>query len=109
MASRKRALLEPTDDWGQLQFQLDWLEQQRYELIRPVVVFGSAPVERAEQTGVSARTIYRRVDRFDQLGIARHGDLRHPRDPEGADPPPTAVAVLYRNLFQRPAADGRLP
>jgi len=27
MASRKRALLAPTDDWQQLQFQLDWLEQ----------------------------------------------------------------------------------
>ena len=51
MASRKRALLEPTDDWQQLQFQLDWLEQTRYELIRPVVVFGAPPVERAEQTG----------------------------------------------------------
>src|SRR3954453_21274979 len=69
MASRKRALLEPTDDWEQLQFQLDWLEQQRYELIRPVVVFGSAPGGRAEETGVSARTIYRRVERFDQLGM----------------------------------------
>src|SRR3954469_24356674 len=69
MASRKRALLAPTDDWQQLQFQLDWLEQQRYELIRPVVVFGSAPVERAQQTGVSARTIYRQVERFDQLGM----------------------------------------
>jgi transposase InsO family protein len=69
MASRKRALLAPTDDWHQLQFQLDWLEQQRYELIRPVVVFGSAPVERAEQTGVSARTLYRRVERFDELGM----------------------------------------
>jgi len=69
MASRKRALLEPTDDWEQLQFQLDWLEQQRYELIRPVVVFGSPPAERAQQTGVSARTIYRRVGRFDELGM----------------------------------------
>src|SRR6187549_3813241 len=69
MAGRKRALLAPTDDWHQLRFQLDWLEQQRYELIRPVVVFGSAPVERAEQTGVSARTLYRRVERFDQLGM----------------------------------------
>src|SRR3954471_7023309 len=69
MASRKRALLEPTDDWEQLQFQLDWLEQQRYELIRPVVVFGSPPAERAQQTGGSARTIYRRVGRFDELGM----------------------------------------
>lgn len=69
MASRKRALLEPTDDWQQLQFQLDWLEQQRYELIRPVVVFGAPPVERAQQTGVSASTIYRKVSRFDELGM----------------------------------------
>src|SRR5215207_834454 len=69
MASSKRALLEPTDDWEQLQFQLDWLEQRRYELIRPVVVFGAPPVERAEEAGVSAQTIYRRVERFDQLGM----------------------------------------
>ncbi len=63
MASRKRALLAPTDDWQQLQFQLDWPEQTRYELIRPVVVFGTTPVERAQQTGLSARTIYRKVGR----------------------------------------------
>jgi putative transposase len=69
MASRKRALLEPTDDWQQLQLQLNWTEQTRYELIRPVVVFGAPPVERAQQTGVSARTIYRRVGRFDELGM----------------------------------------
>jgi len=53
----------------QLQFQLDWPEQTRYELIRPVVVFGSPPVERAKQTGVSARTIYRKVNRFDELSM----------------------------------------
>src|SRR5262249_25260516 len=69
MASRKRALLEPTDDWEQLQFQLDWTEQTRYELIQPVVVFGAIPLDRAKQTGVSARTIYRRVNRFDELGM----------------------------------------
>jgi transposase InsO family protein len=69
MTGRKRALLEPTDDWQQLQFQLDWLEQTRYELIRPVVVFGAPPVERAKQTGVSARTIYRKVSRFDEAGM----------------------------------------
>ena len=69
MASRKRALLELTDDWRQLQLQLNWTEQTRYELIRPVVVFGSPPLERAKQTGVSARTIYRKVSRFDELGM----------------------------------------
>ena len=83
MASRKRALLEPTDDWQQLQFQLDWLEQQRYELIRPVVVFGSPPVERAQQTGLSARTIYRRVERFDQLGMQSLFEAEHVLVTEG--------------------------
>jgi hypothetical protein len=34
MASRKRALLEPTDDWQQLQFLLAWPEQDRYDLTR---------------------------------------------------------------------------
>src|SRR5215211_2249341 len=69
MARHKRAQLAPTDDWQQLQFQLDWPEQTRYELIRPVVVFGTPPVERAQQTGVSARTIYRKVGRFDEAGM----------------------------------------
>src|SRR5215210_1063307 len=69
MARHKRAQLAPTDDWHQLQFQLDWPEQQRYELIRPVVVFGTPPVERAQQTGVSASTIYRKVSRFDEAGM----------------------------------------
>jgi putative transposase len=69
MAHRKRALLEPTDDWQQLQLHLDWTEQTRHELIRPVVVFGAPPIERSRQTGVSARTIYRKVNRFDELGM----------------------------------------
>src|SRR5829696_1799641 len=69
MASRKRTLLEPTDDWQQLQLQLNWTEQTRYELIRPVVVFGAPPIERSKQTGISARTIYRRVGRFDEVGM----------------------------------------
>lgn len=76
MTTRKRALLEPTDDWRQLQFQLDWTEQTRYELIHPVVVYGRSPVERSQQTGLSARTIYRKVERFDQLGMQSRFESR---------------------------------
>ena len=57
MPARKRQRIEPTEDWTQLQFRLDWPEQTGYELIRPVVVFGSSPLDRAEQTGVSPRSI----------------------------------------------------
>jgi putative transposase len=93
MASRKRALLEPTDDWEQLQFQLDWPEQTRYELIRPVVVFGAPPVERAKQTGVSARTIYRKVNRFDELGMQSLFEAE-PVEDQRALPPAIRQAIL---------------
>jgi hypothetical protein len=33
------------------------------------VVFGAPPIERSKQTGISARTIYRLVSRFDELGM----------------------------------------
>ena len=50
--------------------KLVWPDQVTYELIRPVVLFGLSPAERAKQTGVPERTIYRRADRFDTEGMA---------------------------------------
>jgi hypothetical protein len=46
-----------------------WPEQENYEAIRPLVLFSSSVAERAEQTGTSERTLYRRVDRFEEEGI----------------------------------------
>jgi transposase len=66
----KRPRSEPTEDWSQLRLQLAWPEQVSYELLRPVVLFGSSPAERAKQTGVPERTIYRKADRFDAEGMA---------------------------------------
>lgn len=70
MPSRKRAKIEPTEDWNQLQLRFVSPEQVSYELIRPVVLFGRSPAERALETGVSRRTIYRKAGRFDAQGIA---------------------------------------
>src|SRR4051812_14235831 len=70
MATAKRARSEPTEDWNQLQLRFTWPEQASYELIRPVVLFGRSPAERAQQTGISRRTIYRKVGRFDTQGMA---------------------------------------
>ena len=69
MPARTRSRIEPNDDWAQLQLRLDWPEQTAYELIRPVVLFGATPAERAQQTGVSPRTVYRKVGRFDAQGM----------------------------------------
>lgn len=69
MPSPKRQRIVPTDDWQQLHLLLDWPEQIAYELIRPVVLFGSTSTERANQTGTAARTIHRKADRFESHGM----------------------------------------
>jgi len=51
MPAPKRQRVAPTDDWQQLRLLLDWPEQIAYELIRPVVLFGVTPGERAQQSG----------------------------------------------------------
>ncbi len=66
---RRRRRVEPTEDWEQLEFLCNWPEQVRYEEIRPLVLFGSPVAERAEQTGASERTLYRRMDRFEAEGM----------------------------------------
>jgi putative transposase len=99
MASRERALLEPTDDWEQLQFQLDWPEQTRYELIRPVVVFGAPPVERAKQTGVSASTIYRKVSRFDEAGMQSLFEAEPVEDKRALPPAYRQVIVQLKAAY----------
>src|SRR3954447_26796437 len=69
MPPRKLARIEPTDDWPYLQLQFEWPEQEAYEVVRRVALFGFTPAERAQQTGLSASTIYRTATRFEQLGI----------------------------------------
>jgi putative transposase len=74
----KRVRVTPTDDWDRLQLRLVWPEQFQYELIRPVVVFGQLPAERAQQTGLAARTIARQADRFEIDGLAALVDQGQP-------------------------------
>ena len=49
---------------------ITWPEQLVYELLRPVVLFGSTPSLRAKETGTAPRTIHRKADRFDAYGMA---------------------------------------
>ncbi len=71
MPRRRRRRDEPTEEWGQLELLLKWPEQRKYELIRPIIVFGASIADRARETGsVSERTLRRRADRFDEDGMA---------------------------------------
>lgn len=69
MPVKRRRRVEHTEDWGQLEFLLDWPEQVEYERIRDVVVFGDPIAECAEKTATAERTFYRRVESFDDYGM----------------------------------------
>jgi hypothetical protein len=88
-----RPRVESTDDWHQIDLLARAPGQRSYELIRPVVLFGQSPAERAAETGAAVRTVYRQAARFDQLGLA--GLLPPPKvEKHCALPPEVRQAIL---------------
>ena len=69
MGRGRRRKAQPTDEWQELLPLSDWPEQQAYEELRPLVLFGSSVAERARETDTPARTMYRRVERFEEDGM----------------------------------------
>lgn len=80
MPSPKRPRREPTDQWEQLSLFVTWPEQETYEMLRPIVLFGQTSATRARSVGVSERTLDRKADRFDAEGMASLFDS-HERSP----------------------------
>lgn len=70
MGPRRRRKVEHTDDWQELLPLFDWPEQEAYEELRPLVLFGDSVAERAGETGTPERTMYRRMERFEKDGMA---------------------------------------
>jgi len=70
MPTIKRPRVAPTDDWQEIRRLAPWPEQRAYEELRPVVLFGRPPSERAGETGTPERTLYRRAARFAAEGMA---------------------------------------
>jgi hypothetical protein len=60
--------VEHTEEWALIEPLLPWHEQREYELLRPIVLFGDTPAERAGQTGAAARTLHEKARRFDEEG-----------------------------------------
>ncbi|MBA3791471.1 MAG: helix-turn-helix domain-containing protein [Rubrobacter sp.] len=69
MSARRRRKVEHTDAWQELLPLFDWPEQEVYEELRPLVLFGDSVAERAGETGTSERTMYRRMERFERDGM----------------------------------------
>lgn len=69
MPQAKRPRRERTDDYALIQQWCRTPEQRLYEGIRPVVLFGLTPRERAEETGLPEATVRRAADAFDTNGM----------------------------------------
>jgi putative transposase len=69
MPTRKRKRRARTHDWQEIQQQTLWPEQEQYERIRPLVLFGETAASRAKEIGASERTLHDQAKRFEQLGM----------------------------------------
>jgi len=95
MPKLKRVHRASDETWQQLELRLTFPEQRVYELIRPVVLYGQSPAERAGETGTPERTIYRQVERFRQRGIC---GLCPPDIPRPPNTLPTDLKALILDL-----------
>jgi transposase len=69
MPGSSRPRRDPTDAWDQLRLLVTSPEQETYELLRPIVLFGQPASARARETGVPERTLRRRAVRFAAIGM----------------------------------------
>src|SRR5712692_6902768 len=70
MPARKWKRRERTHDWQEIQQATLWPEQEVYERLRPIVLFGETAAERAKETGASERTLHHQARLFEQEGMA---------------------------------------
>jgi transposase len=69
MPAPKRPRRERTYDWQGIKQYTLWPEQEQYERLRPIVLFGETAAERAKETGASERTLHDQAKRFEQEGM----------------------------------------
>src|SRR5437660_4213835 len=89
---------EPTHDWSQIRPLLKDPTQIQYEILRPIVLFGVSPKERAAETGVSKSSLYTKANLFDQAGMASLlppvPPPEIPKEDKRALPPPVRQAIV---------------
>lgn len=98
MPARKRKLREPTNDWQEIQQYTLWPEQEQYERLRPIVLFGQTAAERAKETGASERTLLYQANLFEQEGMRSLFPKEGPRQPEPGRSLPPEMCQLIVNL-----------
>ena len=103
MGASKRRRIEPTHDWQLLLPLFEWPEQERYEQIRPLMLFDVSVAERAAEMGTSTSTLYRRLARFAEEGLESLFDApaaKRKRLPPAVRRRPRRPQALQQALFQ---------
>jgi len=89
---------ELSHNWEDIRPLLKDAAQITYEIIRPVVLFGVSPKERADETGMSKSSIYSKANLFDASGMASLIPAVLPPDVPKQDkrtlPPPLRQAIV---------------
>lgn len=82
MPAPKRPRRALTHDFDQIRLYGAWNEQEAYEILRPISLFGLTAAERAPVAGVAERTLVCKADLFDAQGMARLFDQQPAVAPE---------------------------
>ncbi len=95
----KPGRITPTDNWEQLKLFITSPEQERYEEIRPIVLFGQPPSTRSRETGTPGHTLRRRADRFAEYGMASLFDAPPQLPLPSSSPLPQALPPQLRQMI----------
>lgn len=98
MPARKRPRREPTHDWQEIKQQTLWPEQEQYERLRPIILFGETAAERGKETGASERTLHEQARRFEQEGMLSLFHKERSPQPEPGRNLPEELCQLIVNL-----------
>lgn len=98
MPTRKRKFRERTHDWQEIKQYTLWPEQEQYERLRPVVLFGETAAHRAKETGVSERTLHYQASQFERYGMASLFPSERSSSPETGRSLPVEMRQLIVDL-----------
>ncbi|HEY7123021.1 MAG TPA: helix-turn-helix domain-containing protein [Ktedonobacterales bacterium] len=85
-----------TEEWSQIAQLCLWPEQRKYELLRPLVLYGDLPADRARETGVTERRLREQADQFDAEGVISlfRPTQKQLKDHHRSLPPPMRQAIV---------------
>jgi len=103
MPARKRKRRERTHEWQDIEQATLWPEQEVYERLRPIVLFGETAASRARETGASERTLHQQAKLFEQEGMASlfHKARTTEREP-GRNLPPDMCQMIVNLKAEYP-------